>query len=386
MQVRRGSVRRAAERRGFTLIELLVVISIIATLAALILPAVQQAREAGRRANCISNQSNVGKAILNYVTRSGEKLPLFRDRKTQDVSGAGGIGYLVNNGDPASPGTSGMPGGLPMPWTIAILPEMDNRPLYDKLIDWNRTGAQFTWATLTSNAIGAFTCPDDPSHQTNGAISYAVNIGYIPLTDFQSNTAWQTIADIDWKDATDGGADDGSVGERTKDGNYDISQAASVFIDNATNNTGGRRNTLTGMYDGASSTLLLSENLQARNWYDVNASAHGFGLGIALTTNVPSAFGGGATKTALQIQGTNSVVNLGGGTMTPDMRINANLSAPKGQFPRPSSLHPGGVVATFCDGRSSFISSNVDDRVYAQILTPGGTRYGQDVVTNGQFQ
>src|SRR6187431_1038873 len=97
---------RAAIARGFTLVELLVVIAIIGILVALLLPAVQAAREAARRAKCQNNMKNIALAVLNYES-SKKRLP---------------PGFVSQ---PASAETWG--------WAVFSLPNLEEQALYDAL-------------------------------------------------------------------------------------------------------------------------------------------------------------------------------------------------------------------------------------------------------------
>src|SRR5437016_10130959 len=63
-------------RRGFTLVELLVVLGAIALLMALLLPALVKAREAGRRAKCLSNMRQTGQALMNYLVVNHNRPPV----------------------------------------------------------------------------------------------------------------------------------------------------------------------------------------------------------------------------------------------------------------------------------------------------------------------
>ena len=76
--LRLNEVTARSPRVGFTLIELLVVIAIIAILAAILFPVFSQARGKARQATCLSNSTNIMKALLQYANDYDERLPIPR--------------------------------------------------------------------------------------------------------------------------------------------------------------------------------------------------------------------------------------------------------------------------------------------------------------------
>ncbi len=105
-------MNRGNRRRGFTLVELLVVIAIIGILIAMLLPAIQAARESARRANCASNLKQLGTAILLYADHNGEQ-----------IVPAGFSGYGTG-----SPTTSSI-----HTWPALLWPMMEMQTTYDAL-------------------------------------------------------------------------------------------------------------------------------------------------------------------------------------------------------------------------------------------------------------
>ncbi|QDU62437.1 hypothetical protein Pan216_33040 [Planctomycetes bacterium Pan216] len=137
-------------RMGFTLVELLVVIAIIGVLVGLLLPAVQQAREAARRMQCSNNLKQIGVALHNYHDEQGT-LP---------------IGSLFQ--DHASPWGSNRTS-----WLTRILPMLDRTSLFDQ-INFNRhPGYGGDNSTAQATQINAFRCPSDPTRVVSTRTDYA---------------------------------------------------------------------------------------------------------------------------------------------------------------------------------------------------------------------
>jgi prepilin-type N-terminal cleavage/methylation domain-containing protein len=363
--MRARSHRRPADRRrGFTLIELLVVISIIAVLMSLILPAVQSAREAARRTQCMSNIRGVAMAVTNFASSKNGQIPYVNQR--------------------VSVGTA--TGGIAFNWPVSLLGYLDRPDIVEQLQRVNTGGTALTTfnninTLLQPIALEVFGCPNDANnHKVPGGISYAANCGF---GTFPRNNVTLRMTESFFPHGTSA-----DTTFQVVSGNYlDVQRDTGVFWMDNTGNGDPFRMTLDRISsrDGLSQTFMLGENLNSRRWNQ----QYGYYVGVAggptppvTGTETPvldtgfimDAFSGGADL-ALPVAGGFELnrTPISGSVW----RLNSSRGTAIGSYPVPSSMHPQIVVFAFCDGRVKPISDGIDAGVYTALITSGGSRHGQ---------
>lgn len=333
-------------RVGFTLIELLVVIAIIAILVSLLLPAVQQAREAARRSTCLNNMKQIGLAIFNYESAMG-RFP------------SSGESTIIPPPTPAGNGTRAF---WPCSMFTAILPNIDQQNIYD---NWNfsqhYSSAQNAPFAFTS--IPTYKCPSNnitgPDQGGFGTSDY-MPIAYCdidPVTGVRNKLATNDMP--------------GMLGftskvQQVSDG---LSNTMAVIEDgNRPTSTGGHYDQTTiylgsGSMPGMQTTLMYSVA-------DVTPGTLGGNIGGPGRWADPDVGSGVSGQTSNTVGGSNQFIN-GNRTLGPIGPANCYwYSNNCGPNDEPFSAHSGGVFAVFGDGRAKFISDSLNFVVLRQLCVP----------------
>jgi prepilin-type N-terminal cleavage/methylation domain-containing protein/prepilin-type processing-associated H-X9-DG protein len=362
---------RASKRVGFTLVELLVVIAIIGVLVALLLPAVQSAREAARRSQCSNNLKQFGIGLINYH----DTYRAFPPRRGGTNNSAG------VTPDPAR----AFANYDRLSAFVALLPFIEQKPMADMIAGGGTTstgvklnpGGPAGW--YSGSAMGLYEpwatqvkillCPSD-RHTPNGnhgKNNYAFSLGdtiggniTINGTRVQFNHATDPIRGIF-------GGSQRCVGMQ--------------FITDGTSNTiaMSERCRTNGTFSGRSAG---GEDQKTATFYNFPTVINNPGacLGVTqkaqyLTGSIKNMFGNIWTDGQAEVVGFNTVLSPNSPSCNNDS--NAGSADATGGVIPPGSNHPGGVNGLFADGSVRWVNQNINtgNTAMPQVIV-GNSPYG----------
>lgn len=418
-------------RMGFTLIELLVVISIIGVLASLILPGIMAARKAARRTQCLNNMKNIGVAMVETASAL-RRFPASGRIDNQFAQGA----YVGTNSDmgvlltslgnmttvgayaSTSGGTSaGAYYGMRYSWVRDIISRLERSDIAD---NWDTGPSSAYGAYLSTTAptgkrppmgsgssvtglqvekglsqteLKILVCPEDiTSVASQGNLSYVVNGGVTPHPSLFPD--WTVVF------STAVSAGDASFIETNlfRMGLMYVEDLSGRLQAGLNRSAPTLRHTIDSVKDGTSTTILMTENINAGYQQAGSAQLLSPLNGTFFLSNaevnwacphpantsffLQSPIAGAVT----QVAGTQGIIVRNDGLSVYDYSqanlrgattggINGDTSGvAEGRFPYPNSLHAGGVNTLFCDGTVRFLAETIDSKVWARLVTPDGGR------------
>lgn len=363
-------------RRGFTLVELLVVIAIIGILVGLLLPAVQAAREAGRRMQCNNKLKQITLAVQNYASAYKDKIPAGADFKFYRGTGAtdaAANGYSTGS-KPAKPGLEGFS------QFFYLTPYMEMGNIYDS-VDINYSGYYYlktgyglknssssnpTEKTakgalfLCKSKVPTLNCPSFNDEFTNDDPQNADEYG--PLSSYQG------FAGVYWTQTI-------VSGKATTDPNTYVvtTEAACIYQNTSTGSipdngvfTWGKQIKLSQISDGQSNTYMFGE-APTQKADDITKQ---------ISSNTISQFPYymrawfvGADSQGRMFQ-CKVIKNFGLDEVPDSNKTNADLQYNNLPF---GSFHAGGGCnISRVDGSVDFVNDNIDPFVYRQMATRNG--------------
>jgi len=326
---------------GFTLVELLVVIAIIGVLVALLLPAVQAAREAARRTQCQSNLKQVTLAILNYSSARSEELP------------PGGItnGRCCNTRSKEN-------------WAISILPYLEQSPLYDQY-RFDLFNEDPLNQPVLQTILSSYLCPSDEDTQELATPESGPGNGILMARgSYRANTGrcGDPVANAFWDSPNQAGAFSNIGGRDVSDlwrGPFHSTgaQPSGVPYKNVESIPKLRQIT-----DGLSNTMFIgemtSQATRSSNSALVRATPRRRTFWAYTYTSYNKSCAVPQTRTLLVDYG--RCVEVGG---------SGGSDACKRAW---GALHPGGLHFSFGDGSVRFLNTSIDMQIFAEMATMAG--------------